>query len=113
MNAASNRKPDFSRALHRTPAETAPKSEAKPETGAAAATTTESQSETVPAPRLKAPRVKPVRITVDLAPDLHNQLKIWAATEGVKLSDVVRALASELLSDEQLAERVRRTIEDA
>lgn len=67
----------------------------------------------VVAPRPVAPRVKPVRITVDLAPDLHNQLKVWAATESVKLSEVVRALSSRLLTDEALAAQVRSDIRDS
>ena len=61
-------------------------------------------------PRPEAPRVKPVRITVDLAPDLHNQLKVWSAQENVKLSEVVRALSSRMLADPALATQIRADI---
>ena len=94
----------FSRALHRAPA-----AETSPGTTAGS---TSAGAEVALAPRPHAPRVKPVRVTVDLAPDLHNQLKVWAATESVKLSEVFRALAGELLTDAELAERVRRTIDN-
>ena len=44
---------------------------------------------TRPAP---ASRVEPVRITVDLDPELHRRLKIHCATEGTRISEVIRDL---------------------
>lgn len=90
----------FKQALHRAPA------------GETGASTGAGAGQAAPAARRPAPRVKPVRVTVDLAPDLHNQLKVWVATEGVKLSEVFRALGTQLLEDDELAERVRRTIDN-
>ena len=88
----------FSRALSRTPAAEPNPSDAGDEV------------EVVYTPRPEAPRVKPVRITVDLAPDLHNQLKVWSAQENVKLSEVVRALSSRMLADPALAAQIRADI---
>ncbi|HEY9263975.1 MAG TPA: hypothetical protein VIQ11_05155 [Mycobacterium sp.] len=90
-DAAARQRDLMGSALRRTPSE--------PEAAAAA-------------PRPVAPRVKPVRITVDLAPDLHNQLKVWTATESVKLSDVFRALSSRMLSDPALAAQIRADIRE-
>lgn len=103
MNAPDPRKgksttsaAQFSRALSRTPA--------------AEASDAGDEVEVVYTPRPEAPRVKPVRITVDLAPDLHNQLKVWSAQENVKLSEVVRALSSRMLADQDLAAQIRADI---
>lgn len=52
-----------------------------------------------------------VRATVDLAESRHRALKVWAAQEGATLSDVVRALIDELLTDEDLADRIRLHIQ--
>jgi hypothetical protein len=50
----------------------------------------------------------PVRITVDLAPDLHSAMKAWAEERGPRLTlaKVYRALSKELLSDPVLADSV-------
>jgi len=44
-----------------------------------------------PAPEEATPKKK-VRITVDLDPEMHRFLKIYAAERGVKVSEVVRGL---------------------
>lgn len=62
---------------------------------------------------LAVPRVKPVRTTIDLAPDLHNQLKVWVATEGVKLAEVWRAMAERLLHDPAAADEIRLRIRES
>ncbi|MGH4001613.1 MAG: hypothetical protein ACRDTJ_29595 [Pseudonocardiaceae bacterium] len=64
-------------------------------------------------PRPVAPRVEPIRTTIDLAPDLHQRLKVWAATDSVKLSEVFRALVHQLLEDPALADDVRRLIRES
>jgi len=46
-----------------------------------------------PAP--EAPKKK-VRITVDLDPEMHRFLKVYAAERGVTVSEVVRGLIGEL-----------------
>lgn len=57
------------------------------------------------------PRVTPVRITVDLEPDLHKRLKLWAVEAGdSKLAEVVRVLVEEMLDDPNLAELVHRKV---
>jgi len=48
---------------------------------------------TAPAP--EAPKKK-VRITVDLDPEVHRFLKVYAAEKGVRISDVIRNLISTL-----------------
>jgi hypothetical protein len=63
----------------------------------------ESSSSTPARPRVAPPRVKPVRITIDLEPDLHRRVKVWATEHDARLADVVRALAGRMLDDEQLA----------
>lgn len=65
------------------------------------------------APHPAAPRVKPVRSTIDLEPDLHQRLKVWTAQESVKLSEVFRALVAQLLEDPALADKVRRLIRES
>ena len=41
---------------------------------------------------------KKVRITVDLDPEMHRFLKVYAAERGMKLSEVVRLLINDLRS---------------
>lgn len=49
---------------------------------------------------------KPIRLTVDLAPELHRFLKLYAVDAGAKGAVVVRALLEELRDDPELSERV-------
>lgn len=58
------------------------------------------------------PRSKPVRITLDLAPDLHRRLKLWSVQESATTADVLRTLAGRLLNDPELADAVRRALAD-
>lgn len=58
-------------------------------------------------------RTKPIRITIDLTPALHEEIKDWtrstAATLGrdVSLADVMRTLTRQLLTDPELAANIR------
>jgi hypothetical protein len=61
-------------------------------------------------PRLDGPRPrppKPIRYTLDLAPDDHRFLKRFAVDAEVNASVIVRALLGQLRSDPDLAARVR------
>jgi hypothetical protein len=66
-------------------------------------------------------RTAPIRVTLDLRPQVHRKLKRWcngAAVElelsRVDLAPVLRILADQLLDDEKLAERVMQALsEDA
>lgn len=60
-----------------------------------------------------APRIRPVRITVDLDPQTHKALKLWSLTtgNGAALADVVRALSEQLLSDTGFAETIATKLE--
>ncbi len=58
----------------------------------------------------KAPRVKPVRITVDLDPVLHKQLKIFAIEADSDASSVIRALLTRLSTDPVLADHILQDI---
>ncbi len=55
---------------------------------------------------IKAAGGKPVRITVDLDPELHRFLKLYALDTGARGAAVVRALLGELRDDPQLSGRV-------
>lgn len=52
------------------------------------ATTTAPEEEGAPAPIMK-------RLTIDIPEDLHRTLKVKAASEGVKMADLVRAWITE------------------
>jgi len=50
-----------------------------------------------PGPAAPPPeRGKKVRITVDLDPEMHRFLKVYAAERGMKVSEVVRGLIEKL-----------------
>lgn len=63
-------------------------------------------------------RTKPIRVTVDVRPTMHRRLKRWCnatAAEldvsSVDLSALFRVLASEVLEDERLADRVAKRLQ--
>jgi hypothetical protein len=61
-------------------------------------------------PRLAGPRPrppKPIRFTLDLAPDDHRFLKRFAMDTEVNAAVIVRALLDQLRDDPDLAARVR------
>jgi len=63
-------------------------------------------------PRQAPPeRQRPVRITVDLVPELHAFLKGWAQERGIAEADVIRQLVRELRDDATLRARVEAEIE--
>lgn len=65
-----------------------------------------------PVPRQAlAERQRPVRITVDLVPELHAFLKGWAQERGIVAADVIRQLVRELRDDATLRARVETEIE--
>ncbi len=51
-----------------------------------------STAPTPPAGALEPAERKKVRITVDLDPEMHRFLKVYAAERGLKVSEVVRRL---------------------
>lgn len=63
-----------------------------------------------------APRVKPVRITLDLDSDLHTKLKVRVATmsqetgERITLADLARALFESALDDKELEGEIKALI---
>jgi hypothetical protein len=61
-------------------------------------------------PRSRPRPPKPVRYTLDLAPDDHQFLKRFALDAEVNASAVVRALLGQLRGDPELAERVRSDV---
>jgi len=54
-----------------------------------------------------------VRVTIDLAPDLHREMKVWVAQQGHRatLAKVYRALSDELLTNPGLAVAVLARID--
>jgi hypothetical protein len=67
---------------------------------------------TAPASRVASlERQRPVRITIDLVPELHAFLKAWAGERGIVAADVIRQLVRELRDDATLRARVEAEIE--
>jgi hypothetical protein len=73
-----------------------------------------SSSVSPPRPAGPAPRTKPVRLSVDLAPTAYRELQEFCTAAAVALErprvagvDVLRSLLAELAEDEDLAERVQ------
>lgn len=54
---------------------------------------------------------KTVRLSVDLDPEQHRALRMYAAQVGVRTSVIARALLTELLTDPDLAARVEARCE--
>jgi hypothetical protein len=46
----------------------------------------------VSSPRLRAPRGKPARLTIDLPPELHSRFKAACAIHKTRMIDEVKAL---------------------
>ena len=67
-------------------------------------------SGSAPAPRPVPDRQRPVRITVDLVPELHAFLKGWAQERGMGIADAIRQLAREARDDVALRTRVETEI---
>lgn len=64
-------------------------------------------------------RTRPVRTTVDMAPELHRRLKRWLGDAAddlevtdVPLADVVRVLVRRLVDDDDLAAAVLEDLRD-
>ena len=70
------------------------------------------QDRAASAPAALPPRTKPVRFSLDLAPDLHRRLKLWAVEADANVVDVLRILAARMLDDPDLADQVRRALRD-
>lgn len=66
-----------------------------------------------------APRAKPVRLSVDLAPAIYRELQEFCTAAAVALErprvagvDVLRSLLAELAADEALAARIQARLAD-
>lgn len=78
------------------------------------------ETEETPKQRPAPPqRTRPVRQTVDLAPDRHAELAAWRLDTALQLGrtrlttqDVLSAAVEALLEDETVARRVRARLED-
>ena len=63
-------------------------------------------------------RTKPVRITIDLIPALHEEIKDWtrqtaaSVDRDVRLAEVGRALFRRLLNDPDLARDIKAQLSD-
>lgn len=73
-----------------------------------------------PTPRVPAPLVKPVRVTVDLPPAQHHALQNWLNETAAALGrsrltkqEVLTALVGRLLTDETLAHRITTDIHES
>lgn len=70
---------------------------------------------------IRAPRTDPIRVTLDLEPAQHKALKRWCAMTtidadltNVSLASVLRILGDLLVSDDDLADKVKaRLIDDS
>ncbi|HWD83260.1 MAG TPA: hypothetical protein VG497_30380 [Kribbella sp.] len=60
-------------------------------------------------------RTKPVRTTVDLAPEMHLELRTWCLHAGVRATQagVLRALAARLLHDPELSAAIKADLTPA
>lgn len=74
----------------------------------------------VPAPRAAEVRTKPVRHTVDVAPDTSDAFAAWRLETALALGrarvttqDVLETVIAALLDDDTVARRVRARLEDA
>lgn len=47
------------------------------------------------------PTVKPKRLTIDIDPDLHRQLKISCATRDIQIADLLRTLIERDLRNQE------------
>jgi hypothetical protein len=47
-----------------------------------------------------APRVKPKRLTIDIDPKVHTQLKVHCAKNGLQIADVLRNLINREVGQE-------------
>lgn len=61
--------------------------------------------------RKRAPRQEHVRITLDLEPTLHRDMKRWAVDNDAKLVDVARILFARLLEHPPTAAAVRQALD--
>jgi hypothetical protein len=59
----------------------------------------------------RAARQRPVRFTLDLAPELHTYLGDVAAAAGADKSDVMRELLRQMRADPDLAARVSAEVQ--
>lgn len=64
-------------------------------------------------PRRSAPRITPVKATFDLDPADLRQVKAWAGRRLLRVAPVVRALLTELTTDEATSRRVAALLPDA
>jgi len=70
-----------------------------------------------PAAAPSAPRSRPARLTLDLAPVQHRALTVWCSDTAYELgltkvpaTSVLRLLVGQLVSDPELAARIRALI---
>jgi hypothetical protein len=61
-------------------------------------------------PIKRVPRGTGKRLTVDVDPEVHRRLRMWAAQESTDGASVIRALLEVLATDRKLQARVRRLL---